>query len=57
MITPEEFEASMKAIFECPFQCKEEAHIQADGLMCDVLTQLGYEAGIEVFMAAEKWYS
>ena len=36
---------------------QEEKHINADVLMCDVLKQLGYKAGIEVFENAEKWYS
>lgn len=29
----------------------------ADKLMCDVLTQLGYGEGVEIFKNAPKWYA
>ena len=57
MLTPEEFEMLMNNNFNDSYLDQEEKHINADVLMCDVLRQLGYKAGIEVFENAEKWYS
>lgn len=37
-------------------QMIEEAHIQADELMCQILTDLGYQEGIELFKKIEKYY-
>jgi adenylate cyclase class IV len=34
----------------------EEAHIKADELMCEILTDLGYGEGIEIFKNMEKYY-
>ena len=31
-------------------------HLQGDMLMCQVLTQLGYGDGVEVFEKMCKWY-
>ena len=36
---------------------EEEFHKLADGIMCEVLNQLGYGEGIEVFHRNPKWYS
>ena len=35
----------------------EVAHYEADILMCELLTELGYSEGIEVFDNALKWYA
>ena len=54
--SPEAFETEMKKIsyIEDP----ESAHYQADMLMCRVLTELGYAAGVRVFdEEIEKWYA
>lgn len=55
-MTPEEFWLKM-----CTIQTKhhnpEIIHIEMDELMCELLMQLGYNKGIEVFNNAEKWYS
>ena len=59
MITPAEFERRMSAIAhpkDRPYN-QEEGHIEADGLMEELLIELGYGAGIEVFRAMSKWYS
>lgn len=59
MITPAEFERRMSAIAhpkDRPYY-EEEAHIEADELMEELLIELGYGAGIEVFRAMSKWYS
>lgn len=54
--SPEAFEAEMKKISE--IDDSESAHYEADMLMCRVLTELGYAAGVRVFdEEIEKWYS
>lgn len=52
---PEEFAARMREISKNGDF--EVAHVDADDLMCLVLTQLGYEEGVEVFENMEKWYA
>lgn len=65
MMTPEEFASRMleasKINFEIPglISCRrdvEESHIAMDDLMCEVLREAGYGVGIDIFVAAEKWY-
>ena len=34
-----------------------QRHIEADALMCSVLTQLGYGEGVLNFLTMEKWYN
>lgn len=36
---------------------QEEAHIMADGLMCDLLQELGYGEGVDIFLKIPKWYA
>ena len=36
---------------------EEIRHVMADGLMMDLLISLGYEEGVEVFDAMDKWYA
>lgn len=62
VITPEEFKARMERIAEKLYAREdyfdqEMAHVEADGLMCEVLEQLGYSAGIDVFDSMPKWYA
>lgn len=63
LITPEEFYGRMRSIeyamehSEDPFYDKECAHMDADSLMAEVLTQLGYGEGVEVFKHMPKWYA
>jgi len=61
MITPAEFEDKMK---DMEYRLKnrvdgyyEEAHIDADDLMCKILKDLGYTKGVEIFERMPKWYS
>ena len=35
----------------------EQAHADADQMMCDVLRHLGYGAGVDVFLKMLKWYA
>jgi hypothetical protein len=55
MMTPKEFADQMRHIFADID--KEHAHMLADDLMCTLLIQLGYPAGVRVFRDADKWYS
>lgn len=59
MITPAEFERRMFAIAHPKDRSyyEEEAHIEADELMEELLIELGYGAGIEIFRSMPKWYS
>lgn len=36
---------------------EEIAHVHMDGVMCDLLTNLGYEDAVKVFDEAHKWYA
>lgn len=62
IISPDEFKKKMKEIqikLDAGFLVldKEEAHIQMDDLMCEVLSSLGYKEGIEIFQNTEKYYA
>lgn len=35
----------------------EAAHYQADKLMCELLTELGYSEGVKIFDDMSKWYA
>ena len=35
----------------------EDAHYNADGILCDLLKKLGYKDVVEVFHEVSKWYS
>ncbi len=54
-MTPEEFEVKMAQIFD--EGDTEEAHENADALMCEVLKSLGYGEGVEIFEEMPKWYA
>lgn len=54
-MTPTEFEEEMRKIWER--WGTEEAHRQADELLCRVLAELGYDKGVEIFRKAAKWYA
>lgn len=66
IITPEEFKKRMnelsKNVMELDDQnpdmpsMVETAHIKADELMCEILIELGYEEGIDIFKRMEKYY-
>lgn len=51
-----EFYEKMMEIKE---KCKgdpELCHIRMDELMCELLIDLGYESGVDVFNSIERWY-
>ena len=55
MITPAEIEDKMMEI--ASDGNPERMHSDANELMCEVLVDLGYAAGIRVFDNMERWYS
>ena len=57
MITPAEFERRMAKIAEWNKHDEESSHGDADDLMCEVLDQLGYSAGVAIFKNMSLWYS
>ena len=53
-MTPKEFIDAMQVIAQYNDNDPEAAHSEADGLMCRVLKQLGYGAGVGVFEDMNK---
>ena len=35
----------------------EEAHIEADDILCEVLSHLGYDEVVDAYNDIEQWYS
>lgn len=54
IMTPEEFAKAMKKASDYD---EEDAHSKMDGIMADLLRQLGYREGINIFKNTNKWYS
>ena len=52
---PQEFKELMEQLEN--LDDPEEAHARADILMCEVLNELGYSEGIQVFEKMTKWYA
>ena len=57
MITPEEFLKQMQGIKQYNHDNPEVTHINADNLMANTLTELGYGDGVKIFSEMWKWYS
>lgn len=54
-MTPENFAAAMT---ELSFiEDKERRHGAMDDLLCKLLSELGYQDGVDVFNRVDKWYS
>ncbi len=54
-MTPEEFKIEMEEY--CSGYDTQGAHMAADALMCQLLEELGYAEGIEIFRNTKKWYA
>ena len=52
VMTPEEFAKAMRKISD-----NLNAHLEMDRVMADLLRQLGYGEGIDIFENTNKWYS
>lgn len=62
MMTPEEFEQKMNDINTGNFYGtdqydEEDTHRDMDNIMCNLLRDLGYGKGIDIFKDTPKWYS
>lgn len=64
IMTPEEFAKAMKKASDNlndptghPYYDEEDTHSKMDGIMADLLRQLGYGEGIDIFENTNKWYS
>lgn len=55
LMTPEQFKAEMEELAKNGDL--EDRHGLADDLMCSVLRDLGYGAGVDRFEWLEKWYA
>lgn len=55
IMTPEEFEQKMIEI--SMMDDTQDRHEAGDTLMQEVLTQLGYGSGADVFEEFDKWYA
>lgn len=61
-MTPEEFANKMREIVK---ECEERKgqndaeiiHEALDDCMCDLLRELGYDEGVDFFLAQERWYA
>lgn len=56
-MSPEEFTKEMRECFPAEGYDEEGAHSAADHIMCDLLRELGYNEGVEIFEKADKWYA
>lgn len=50
-------EKYLKRMIECNNYEAEYGHIDADNILCELLTELGYKDIVEVFEKLDKWYS
>jgi hypothetical protein len=59
-MTPEEFAANMREACQYHYvenNDQEDVHITMDGIMCNLLRDLGYGEGIDIFESTPKWYA
>ena len=54
-MTKEEFKKRMQAIAD--IRDAEKGHIEADDLMCELLKDLGYGEGVDIFEGMNRWYA
>lgn len=57
VITPEEFELRMIELRDNQGTCAEARHSIGDDMMCEILKELGYANGVDVFINMERWYA
>jgi hypothetical protein len=55
-MTPEQFAEEMQHLSDAYGDDKESVHQYMDDLMAEMLIELGYEKGVEVFQRQDKWY-
>lgn len=57
IISPEEFRKRMASLSDPIRFDAERSHRAADELMCQILTDYGYDKGVDIFMNMPKWYA
>lgn len=57
IMNAQEFKAHMQLISVQAREDIEAAHIEADDLLCNQLSELGYTEGIKIFQSMEKYYA
>ena len=55
--TPEEFTKRMQEIHNRYSDDEEVVHSEMDDLMCELLRELGYGEGVDIFDNTHKWYA
>ena len=55
-MSPEEFYKTMLAIYEREDSYQEPDHRDADMLMLQALSELGYGKGCDIYTLISKWY-
>lgn len=55
-MTPEQFKQAMQKIVD-EQKDQQYRHIAMDGLMCNLLEQLGYKEGCYIFLDTDRWYA
>lgn len=57
LYTPQEFAQAMAELRDrYDREHLDECHLAMDDLMCELLRELDYEEGIDIFETTEKWY-
>lgn len=56
-MTPERFANEMKNIYEQYHDDPEFSHMYMDDCMTELLRELGYGDGIDIFCKQDKWYT
>lgn len=51
------FKAKMAGLKSKYLGDPEAFHAKADQLLCQVLTDLGYEEGVKIYNSSTKWYA
>lgn len=57
MFTPEEFKRTMALIADDYEGDPETAHGLTDAMMVELLSDLGYKDGVDVFLKTTRWYA
>ena len=55
MMSREDFAKKMQELSD--MNDTEGAHCEMDDLLCDMLRELGYGEGVDIFEARDKWYA
>lgn len=56
-MTPDEFRRAVQQILVDDWGETEDFHIQTDGLMENVLIELGYDEGVKLIQGHNRWYA